>query len=450
MNKKVNGYRGIYATHKYWGKKPPELCEKIIKNFSKEKDLVVDPFMGSGVLGRICKENNRKFIGSDINPSALNIAEVFINPPNQELVSEVLNKLSKEAAPEILSLYKTSLGEEVTHIIRNDQNIEEVWIKDGNKTKIYNKKLDFLVKEACPKNPNFLNDKLFKNSRINVGVNQEVSSLFTDRSLKSIEILLQTIESMNTEEKKIALFILTSAVGQMSKMVFAIKNRKKNTEKNFEVGSWVIGFWKPKIFFEINVWRIFVRRANKLLKALSEISTSKSKIKPADLFLKDGFQVLKDLNGNHVDLIITDPPHNDRIPYLELSAIWNNILYEKPDYKNEWVLSNAQSRNKGEKEYLGKLEMFFKLSKDALKKDGLLILIFNTTNQKIWEKLKIFPESYGLHFIGKFPGEYTAQSVVQDNREGALKYDWCLVYSRNKILKLDNNKISGWSRKWEN
>ena len=29
---------------------------------------------------------------------------------------------------------------------------------------------------------------------------------------------------------------------------------------------------------------------------------------------------------------------------------------------------------------------------DALKKDGLLILIFNTTNQKIWEKLKIFPE----------------------------------------------------------
>ena len=89
MNKKVNGYRGIYATHKYWGKKPPELCETIIKNFSKEKDLVVDPFMGSGVLGRICKENNRKFIGSDINPSALNIAEVFINPPNKELVSKV-------------------------------------------------------------------------------------------------------------------------------------------------------------------------------------------------------------------------------------------------------------------------------------------------------------------------------------------------------------------------
>ena len=121
-------------------------------------------------------------------------------------------------------------------------------------------------------NPNFLNDKLFKNSRINVGVNQDVSSLFTDRSLKSIEILLQTIESMNTEEKKIALFILRSAVGQMSKMVFAIKNRKKNTEKNYEVGSWVIGFWKPKIFFEINVWRIYLRRANKLLKALSEIS----------------------------------------------------------------------------------------------------------------------------------------------------------------------------------
>ena len=91
-------------------------------------------------------------------------------------------------------------------------------------------------------------------------------------------------------------------------------------------------------------------------------------------------------------------------------------------------------RNQGRKvkRVSGKIRNVFKLSKNALKKDGLLILIFNTTNQKIWEKLKIFPESYGLHFIGKFPGEYTAQSVVQDNREGALKYDWCLVYSRTK------------------
>ena len=60
----------------------------------------------------------------------------------------------------------------------------------------------------------------------------------------------------------------------MSKMVFAITGRGKTQGKStgrIEVGSWVIGFWRPELHFEINVWECFERRAVKLLNALTTV-----------------------------------------------------------------------------------------------------------------------------------------------------------------------------------
>lgn len=46
--------------------KPLELTQRFIRNSSKENDLVFDPFMGSGTTGVACKNENRRFIGSEI------------------------------------------------------------------------------------------------------------------------------------------------------------------------------------------------------------------------------------------------------------------------------------------------------------------------------------------------------------------------------------------------
>lgn len=46
---------------------PPELIKQIIKNFSKEEDLILDPFMGTGTTALVCKELNRNFIGCEIS-----------------------------------------------------------------------------------------------------------------------------------------------------------------------------------------------------------------------------------------------------------------------------------------------------------------------------------------------------------------------------------------------
>lgn len=55
--------------------KPVALLEHFVKLLSNENDLVIDPFMGSGSTGVVCKKNNRNFIGIEINSEYYEIAQ---------------------------------------------------------------------------------------------------------------------------------------------------------------------------------------------------------------------------------------------------------------------------------------------------------------------------------------------------------------------------------------
>ena len=41
----------IYLMHKYWGKKPSKELREIIEKYTKENDLILDPFSGFGGMG---------------------------------------------------------------------------------------------------------------------------------------------------------------------------------------------------------------------------------------------------------------------------------------------------------------------------------------------------------------------------------------------------------------
>ena len=47
--------------------KPLDIVERLIRNSSKEGDLILDCFSGSGTTAHACKINNRNFIGSELN-----------------------------------------------------------------------------------------------------------------------------------------------------------------------------------------------------------------------------------------------------------------------------------------------------------------------------------------------------------------------------------------------
>jgi site-specific DNA-methyltransferase (cytosine-N4-specific) len=58
---------------------PPALVEPCIKLGSKPSEIILDPFIGSGTTGLVALKLNRRFVGIELNPSYLQIAEGRLN-----------------------------------------------------------------------------------------------------------------------------------------------------------------------------------------------------------------------------------------------------------------------------------------------------------------------------------------------------------------------------------
>ena len=55
--------------------KPVELMKRIIEDFSKEDDIVLDPFLGSGTTAVACKQLKRNYIGIELSEEYCFIAK---------------------------------------------------------------------------------------------------------------------------------------------------------------------------------------------------------------------------------------------------------------------------------------------------------------------------------------------------------------------------------------
>ena len=58
---------------------PTELVRKILINFTKPDSIIMDPFMGSGTTGVVCKEMGRNFIGVELDKDLYEKAQDRIN-----------------------------------------------------------------------------------------------------------------------------------------------------------------------------------------------------------------------------------------------------------------------------------------------------------------------------------------------------------------------------------
>jgi hypothetical protein len=460
-------YRGLYAFHKYWGKKPAEPMRYLIEHLSPEGGLVVDPFLGSGISALEAVQLKRRFVGIDINPAAVRLARMLVSPPLAPAVDEALTQVSALVKDTILESYTTPQKRPATHYVWRKDVMEMVWQTNGesrNRLELPPDEHDIARAESFEAyQPQRLRaPRFFTNSRINSFSSMTFKDLFTGRALRNIELLLGAIDNLQSAVQEPLKLALTAAVGQMSKMVFAITGRGKTTgvsSERMEVGSWVIGYWRPEQHFEVNVWSCFERRVQKLIKALAESESVSFTARPgtlsavcsgdADHAILNGdcLELLRELPDNSIDLVITDPPHGDRIPYLELSEMWNVILGEEPPFEAEIVVSNAKERSKKSSGYHQAMSKFLEITSHKLRESGCLVLFFNARTEASWKFLNSFSASAntaGMEYCGCFPLVYSASSVVQDNREGALRTDYGLVFSRSVEVGRSLADIPGW------
>ena len=67
---------GVHSFHRYYGKLIPAIPRAAIREFTKEGDLVFDPFVGSGTTAVEAVYLNRNFAGVEINPLSVAVARI--------------------------------------------------------------------------------------------------------------------------------------------------------------------------------------------------------------------------------------------------------------------------------------------------------------------------------------------------------------------------------------
>jgi DNA modification methylase len=453
-------YTGIYAMHKYWSKKPRNLIVNYIERFSKEQDIVLDAFCGSGVTLIESVRHKRRAIGIDINPIAVFMTRMSLTQVDIKELKKCFDSIKSNVSELIDELYYTECLKcrnpkaVATHAVWENGNIKEIWLscsecKIRKCSKVASEE-DLIHIEKFEKPLTwFPTNEITANSRLSVKAGTRICDLFTTRALTGLSLLLERIRQIpNAKIREVMEFCFSAALPQTSKMVFVIRRRGKTQgvgkAEKAEVGSWVIGFWIPSEHFEIHVWRCFENRFKRIIAGKEEVNAViPSSIMRCRSFeelnqAQQGFWVSVDSSTKlpipdaSIDYVFTDPPHGNRIPYLELSLIWNSWLGWECDWEAEIIVSEAKSRQKNLIDYEDRLATAFAELWRVLKPNKFASIVFNSLDDETW--LSFLNTCLGAGFqVSEIKSlEYSARSVVQDNRKNALKTDLVITCQKKK------------------
>ncbi|NJN65232.1 MAG: hypothetical protein HC884_00235 [Chloroflexaceae bacterium] len=455
-------HTGRYAMHKYWSKKPHNLVAHDIQRFSGVGDIVLDAFCGSGVTIIESVRLRRRAIGIDINPVAVLMTRMGLQHTDLRALDTALETLRSAVAGPIAQHYRTVCPRcghpqaTVTHTIWNAHQPIELWVAcDACRTRKWVKTPSEQDRAAALAPGSgaiawYPTCELIPNSRVGVKPGDRVCDLFTPRALAGLSLLLQAIRRIEDPTIRSAMeFCFSATLPQASKMVFVIRQRGKMRHAGdsqpapapgqAEVGSWVMGYWVPAEHFEVHVWRCFEHRFRRMLRGKEEIN----RIIPTSAHPCESFEALSrgeagylvgvgtatnlPLPDEAVDYVFTDPPHGNRVPYLELSLMWNAWLGFESDWEQEVVISDARSRGKHMVDYQRRLVAAFQEYWRVLKPEKYLSVVFHSLDDATWLLMLNTLRTVGFALVALRPLDYSNGSVAQDTRRHALKTDMVIT-----------------------
>ncbi|MBB5254122.1 DUF1156 domain-containing protein [Sulfurisphaera ohwakuensis] len=154
--------------------------------------------------------------------------------------------------------------------------------------------------------------------------------------------------------------------------------------------------------------------------------------------------------SNKVDVIVTDPPYADDVPYPEVSDfyyVWLKRIIPFP-YSTQWEefvpkdIGVDEERSKTFGDGVGSYEYFrnrlaqaFNKLTEILKDDGLLITFYNHTSPDAWISLL-----YAGWYVSKFRITATHAITTEDETR---------ITARNTTISLDKSIVIVWRKKAE-
>lgn len=410
-------HTSMYLMHKYWARKPHNVVAEYIKHYSKEGEIVLDPFVGSGVTTIEALKHGRKAIAIDLDPMATFITRMTVLPINLEDFKKQFTEIKKKLKTSIDSLYQTTCSK------CNKKTIASAFIWKDNKPTLVRytcscskgtqwkevdgsdlQKIKEIEETEIP--IWYPDNELIWNTRVNVHKGTKVSDLFTRRNLIALSKIYHEIEASEDESlRNILEFTFSSALPQASKLVFVIRRRgrsKGKVEKSKpEVGSWATrGYWIPPEHFEINAWNCFENRFKKVYRGKEESNKEIQHVKEASKFdelnndknvltkTHNALELLSIIPEESIDYVFTDPPYGDSVPYLELDLMWSSWMKFDVNFDDEIIISDSPVRKeKNFDMYRKMLGKGFREIYRVLKKDRYLTVTFHNTDIKIYNTI---------------------------------------------------------------
>lgn len=427
-----------YFTRQSW-----DIVTKNIKNFTDYGDVVLDPFGGSGVTAIEAMMNERVGIHTDLNPLSIfmvkalsakvNLSELY--ELSEEILTgfEELRPKSEKEAKEILKnakYYPNALSEEFGEVANQKSQDSILWI---------------------PKN-----EILPKGSDVDC-----VLDLFSKKQLAELALLRKLIFKKTTpsgsKEKRIykrnmrySLMLAFYNAITVCNLTYHISNHKGLTNKAGNAAAFI--YYRYRIAKKptyVDIVEVFKGKIKRVLKGKKELENSPvfydSYFFPIQRVIKDFknqmltkrekedfskvdsmldktngekiFQAdatnLREIKTESIDFIYTDPPYGAKIPYLDLSTMWNVWL----DLPMDSSLKERECIEKGSLEktrydYYDLMKASLKEMYRVLKYNRWLAFVFQHQDPKLWQTIVDSAENLGFEYAG---------SVRQSNGQTTFK-----------------------------
>ena len=415
----AHAHTPMYLIHKYWARKPHNVVSEYIRHYSKEGEIVLDPFGGSGVTAMEAIKAGRKAISIDLNPMSAFLIENTLSQVSSQDIEEEFRRIEIKLKDKINKLYETKCPKCNQKAIV----LATIWERGKKKPKELRcicpvcrkyaagpsrgdlallNEIEELKPKRHPQNRLAYNGNPFKEGT-HLPEYETIGSLFTKRNLYALSLLFEEIEKIESRKlQNIFKFAFTSMVHLASLMCPVAKEGGKGHWSALSTTSFwpVHRYWIPPVSMESNVWMLFesaVLGKQGVLKGKEDAVSQVVFYKRAKNLkeLNDSANILfetanaldltKIIPPNSVDYIFTDPPYGGAVQYFELSTLWAVWLGMDLDYADEITINSQQ--NKDFDYYHKMLKAAFREMYQVLKPGRYLTVTFHSTEISVWNSI---------------------------------------------------------------
>lgn len=437
--------------HNYMARKPYNVVSEIIKRFCPEGGCVYDPMFGSGTTIIEASKLGRTAVGTDINLLAYKLCKASLTKWNLVEIEKLIDSFCKDVYSACQPLYEFEEdGEfrilERCHFDQKDGKLipTQYWYKNiingkltGRKKTVSSQMFSSHYKGLQTNNiKNIDNAALIPNSRIAIGNSDTVFIYFCNRNLIAIDRIIGILQTYKGNPGYEILEMLVSSAINLIKL----SDKKASSQ---------MPYWLPKKdVTSRNAVMVIEQKAKAVKEGLAYLSETCKSFVDTDSSPNVTLQnipaqniSLDALPNESVDLILTDPPYTDQVPYLEYNQLWYKVMgwqgFTDESLEAELVVSDAPSRDKDTDDFNHVFEVILNRISPALKTNGYFIMFYHSFDLKSWSEILKTMQKYGLAYCGQIPSATPRKSFkAVMTPKGTLDGNYIVVFQKRKTVDI--------------